>query len=50
MEQASGNFPLYSAQFFYIMVDIRAQIKLMPITIVFFWLEGHQLQRHGQQS
>ena len=51
MEQASGKFPLYPKQrFFDILVDIREKITLLPIHVTLFWVEGHQLQRHGRQS
>ena len=51
MEQASGTFPLYPKQrSFDILVDIRTKIALLPIHVTFFWVEGHQLQRHWRQS
>ena len=51
MEQASGTFILHPKQrSFDMLVDIRKKIALLPITITFFWVEGHQLERHGKQS
>ena len=51
MTQASGRFPLFSTQrSFDLLVNIRTKLKQLPITVTFFWVEGHQLQRHGQQS
>lgn len=50
MEQASDTFLLFPAQCsFDILVNIRANISLLPITIKLFWVEGHQLQRYGHQ-
>ena len=51
MTQASGNFPLFPTQrSFDLLVDIRTKLEQLPIKVHFFWVEGHQLQRHGQQS
>ena len=50
MIQARGNFPLCSKQRSFMLVDIRNKIKLLPITVTFFWAERYQLQRHGRQS
>ena len=32
------------------LVDVGTKKKLLPIKVIFFWSEGHQLQRHGKQS
>lgn len=48
--QARGNFPLYSKQRSFMLADIRNKIKPLPITVIFFWVERYQLQRHGRHS
>lgn len=51
MKQASGAFSLFSEQrFFDMLVDIRAKLKLVPLSVTLSWVEGDQLQRHGRQS
>ena len=48
MKQASDTFLLFPAQCsFDILVNKRANISLLPITVKLFWVEGHQLQRYG---
>lgn len=32
------------------LVDIREKIKLLPISVTLFWVEGYQLHKHDQQS
>ena len=44
MTQASGCFPLFPTQrSFDLLVDIRTKLEQLPITVTFFWVEGHQL-------
>jgi len=51
MKQASGHFPLFPTQrSFDLLVEIRKKIERLSITVQCFWVERHQLQRHGQQS
>ena len=51
MEQAGGTFPLYPTQrSFDMLVDIRAKIQQLPISVTLFWVEGHQIVKHGHQS
>ena len=51
IEQAFGTSSLYPKQRpFDMLVDIRKKITLLPIQVTFFWMEGHQLQRHRRQS
>ena len=51
MEQARRKFLLHHTQrFFDMLVDIRVNIKLLPISVIFFWVEGHQLHKYSQQS
>ena len=51
MEQAGGTFPLYPTQrSFDMLVDIRAKIQQLPISVTLFWVEGRQIVKHGHQS
>jgi len=51
MEQAGGTFPLYPTQrSFDMLVDIRAKIQQLPISVTLFWVEGHQILKQGHQS
>ena len=51
MEHAGGTFPLYPTQrSFNMLVDIREKIQQLPISITLFWVEGHQILKHGHQS
>jgi hypothetical protein len=48
MKEASGFHPLSAEQpSFDLLADIRNKICQLPLTISFFWVEGHQYERHG---
>jgi hypothetical protein len=51
MEEASGINPLVSSQMsFDLLVEIRQIVAALAIQVDFFWVEGHQLERHGKQD
>jgi hypothetical protein len=51
MLHASGTNPLDPQQpSFDLLVDIRNKVKSSPIQWEFFWIEGHQLERHGKSD
>jgi hypothetical protein len=48
MKEASGYHPLSAEQpSFDLLADIRNKIRQLPLTLSFFWVEGHQYERHG---
>jgi hypothetical protein len=48
MKEASGLHPLHADQpSFDLLSDIRRKIVALPITLQFFWVEGHQYERNG---
>jgi hypothetical protein len=42
MKESSGSQPC-----FVLLADIRAKISQLPLKLSFFWVEGHQYERHG---
>jgi hypothetical protein len=51
MKESSGNSPLVSSQkSFDLLPIIRRTVESLPIAVAFFWVEGHQMERHGQQD
>jgi hypothetical protein len=48
MKEASGLHPLHVDQpSFDLLSDIRRKILALPLTLQFFWVEGHQYERNG---
>ena len=33
-----------------LLTNIRTKLKLLPIDVEFFWIEGHALKKHGRES
>jgi hypothetical protein len=51
MKEASGKSPLVSSQqSFDLLTIIRRTVESLPIAVEFFWVEGHQMERHGKQD
>jgi hypothetical protein len=50
-KEASGLHPLHADQpSFDLLSDIRRKIVALPLTLQFFWVEGHQYERNGFMS
>jgi hypothetical protein len=48
MKESSGAHPLNPAQpSFDLLADIHAKNSWLPLKLSFFWVEGHQYERHG---
>jgi hypothetical protein len=51
MKEASAATPLRSSQAcFDLLAEIRQIVADLPITVTFFWVEGHQMERHGKKD
>jgi hypothetical protein len=51
MKESSGKSPLVSSQkSFDLLTIIRRTVESLPIAVEFFWVEGHQMERHGKQD
>jgi hypothetical protein len=51
MKEAAGKSPLVSSQqSFDLLTIIRRTVESLPIDVEFFWVEGHQMERHGKQD
>jgi hypothetical protein len=51
MKEAAGKSPLVSSQqSFDLLTIIRRTVESLPIEVEFFWVEGHQMERHGKQD
>ena len=51
MKQVRGNFPLHPTQeSFGMLVDIRENDKILPISVIFLLLEIHQLHNTRSKS
>ena len=33
-----------------LLTDIRSKLKVLPIEVKFFWIEGHALEKYGKES
>jgi hypothetical protein len=48
MKESSGAHSLNPAQpSFDLLANIRAKINWLPLKLSFFWVKGHQYERHG---
>ena len=49
--KSDPNSPIgVSSKSINLLTDIRSKLKVLPIEVEYFWIEGHTLEKHGKES